>query len=210
MLDRTGKTDARAADRAFTLIEAVVSLAVVATMVVVALEMLGASAKVRVAQTEQSRATALARQLLCEIMQHGYTDPDFPGGFGPGSTEDRTTFDDVDDFNGYSESPPCARSGALLPGYAGWTRRVDVAWANPSSPQDSSGSETGLKRIVVTVTSPTDRVTALTALRSRNSGYDQMPPTDRTYVSWAGAAIQVGTDPNTRAVSGVNLVNQVP
>ena len=210
MRSAPGTTMHRTGDRGFTLVEAVISLAIVTTMIVVGLEMMGASAKARIVQREQASATGLARLLLAEIRQCRYTDPDYPGGFGPGGSETRPTYNDVDDYNGYEQSPPRFKTGAAVPGYDGWMWKASVAWADRSNPQTSSGSDTGLKRIIVKVTSPTDRQTVLVGLRSQNSGYDQEPTHSTTYLGWFGVSVQAGSGSTVGAASGANLLNQVP
>jgi len=210
MRSAPGTTGRRASRPGFTLVEAVISLAIVTTMVVVGLEMMGASAKARIVQREQSSATGLARQLLSEIRPCRYADADQPTGFGPESGEVRATFDDVDDYNGYVESPPRFKTGAAVPGYDGWTWKASVARADRGNPDNGAGSETGLKRIAVTVISPTDRQTVLVALRSRSSGYDQEPSRSTTYLGWFGLSLQAGSGSTVAAASGANLVNQVP
>jgi len=210
MRSAPGTTGRRASRPGFTLVEAVISLAIVTTMVVVGLEMMGASAKARIVQREQSSATGLARLLMAEIRQCRYTDPTYPGNFGPGAGETRPTYNDVDDYNGYVESPPRFKTGAAVPGYDGWTWKVSVVWANKNNPDNSISSETGLKRITVTVVSPTDRQTVLVALRSRSSGYDQEPNRGTTYLGWFGLSLQAGSGSTVGAASGANLLNQVP
>jgi len=200
----------RTAGRGFTLVEVVLSMIVVSVMLVVGLSMLGASAKARLMQTEQCCAMGLARQFLSEIRSYRYADADQPTAFGPESGEARATFDDVDDYNGYTQSPPTGQDGTALSGYDGWTWKVAVAWVSASSPETTSPSDTGLKRIAVTVVSPTGRTTTLAALRSRNSGYDQYPTRHTTYLGGVDLTVRAGDDSSVKAASGVNLLNQVP
>src|SRR3712207_7569247 len=54
-------------------------------------------------------------------------------------------------------------------GGTGWRRQVTVASVKPSDPTQSVGSDKGLKRITVTVTSPTGRVTTLTRSEEHTS-----------------------------------------
>jgi MSHA pilin protein MshD len=194
----------------FTLVEAVLSMLLVATVLVAALEMVGASARARVVEKEQARSKELARQLLDEIMQNDYADPGPSPGFGPESGETRATFNDVDDFDNWRESLPQTKSGVPLPGYDGWSRKVKVSWADPAKPGTSSGSETGLKRITVTVTTPTGKETTLTALRCKESAYAKKYDARTTYVGGVNITLQVGSETGAKVVSGVNLVNQVP
>ena len=194
----------------FTLVEAVLSMLLVATVLVAAAEMVGASARARVVEKEQARSKELARQLLDEIMQNAYADPGSSPVFGPESGETRATFDDVDDFDNWQETPPRTKSGTPLPGYDGWRWKVKVSWADPANPGASSGSETGLKRIRVTVTTPTGKETTLTALRSKESAYAKKYEARTTYVGGVNITLQVGSETGAKVVSGVNLVNQVP
>jgi MSHA pilin protein MshD len=188
----------------FTLIEVVISALIVTLMLVAALETVGASARARLIQREMTQGATLARHLLSEIMQCRYADPDTESG------EMRATWDDVSDYDNLTESPPASRSGTPLGGYTGWQRTVQVKWANPNNPGSDAAADSGLKRITVTVTSPSGRKTTLTGLRSKNGVYERKPGAQTTYVSWAGLVLQVGADPGTAAVSGVNLLNQVP
>jgi MSHA pilin protein MshD len=193
-----------------SLIEATLSIVIVAVMLVAALETVGAAAKNRSVQKQECRGPALARQLLSEIMQCRYADAGAAPVFGPEPGELRANFDDVDDYHNLTESPPKSRSGVPLAGYDGWKREVKVAWADPGNPGAPFATETGLKQIIVTVTSPAGKVTTLTGLRSKSSGYEKKLQNPPSYTSWAGVQVQVGPDPNTRAASSANLVNQVP
>ncbi len=64
---------------------------------------------------------------------------------------DKTTLDDVDDFDGYAETPPLYADGTAMAGLSAWTRRVRVQWVDRNDPSLVVGSETGVKRIIVTV-----------------------------------------------------------
>lgn len=193
-----------------SLIEAVLAVAIVAIMMVAALDVVGSSARTRAIQTEQSRATALAKQLLSEIVQCRYADAGSSPVFGPESGEVRANFDDVDDFHNWTESPPQTGSGTALAGFTGWKRSVKVEYADPTNPSSNASSDQGLKRITVTVTTPTGKTTTLVGLRSRNGGYEKSVQTTTTYTSWASLSVQAGTNSNTGTVSSTNLVNQAP
>lgn len=63
------------------------------------------------------------------------------------SASNKTTFDDVDDFHGWSENgavDPIMRS---LPAFAGYQRTVDVAYVDSS--MSPSGATTDYKRVTV-------------------------------------------------------------
>ena len=195
-----------------SLIEAVISMVIVATLMVMALSTLGTLARARQVQSAQCRAPALARRLMSEIFQTCYEEPDATPVFGPESPEagySRADYDDVDDYNGWSASPPRMKDGTVVENLTGWTRSVTVQYVDPDSIGTPTGSDYGLKRITVTVTDPRGDPTYLVALRSRSSIYDQQPASETTYVSWAGVELQIGSDPQGRAVSGANILNLV-
>ncbi len=184
---------------------------VIAVVAVSAMKGLGLAAKSSLMQNDRWRGTALARQLLDEIRQTSYADPSGTGTFGPESGETRSTYDDVDDYNGISENPPTDRSGAAIAGYTGWKRTVVVAYVSPTAVSGSTvGSDQGIKRITVTVTSPRGVITTLVALRSAYSGYEHTQIPQVTYVSSAGISLQVGTDTTTSSKASADTSNQVP
>jgi len=193
----------------FTLVEASISIIIVAVMLGAAVQTLGVSARLRLIQKQQFQGQALAKQLMDEIMQLRYIDPTSPG-FGPETGETRANYNDVDDYNGYLESPPTLKDGTAITGYTGWKRSVTVTWADANNPANTATTDSGLKRILITVTSPTGRVTKLTALRSKNSPYEDTPTVSTSYISWIGVTLQVGSDTSTTATGGVSPLNQIP
>src|SRR5205807_1031154 len=106
--------------------------------------------------------------------------------------------------------PPQDCNGNAISGFTGWTRSVAVAWADPANPAATLGSDSGLKRITVTVTSPTGRVTTLVALRSNASAYQRQPSSLVTYVSWSGLTLQVGSGTATTVGAAGSTLNQIP
>ncbi len=196
-----------------TLIEAVISIVIVATMLVAAVSSLGSFARARRSQFDRCAGGALARGLMSEILQSRYLEPGEDVSFGreDGELEGiRAAWDDVDDYNGLVESPPEIKTGQAIAGAAGWTRKVAVEYVQPSNPNQTSTTDTGLVRITVSATSPTGVTTSLQALRSDESIYDQAPRTDTTYVSWVGAEMQIGADQARRLTTGTHVLNRIP
>jgi type II secretory pathway pseudopilin PulG len=189
---------------AVTLMETVVSVLIVGVMLLAAMETIGAFARDTGLQQDQCKATALAQELLSEIVQSRYADPNTEAG------ETRATWDDVSDYDNRNENPPTSRAGSPLTGYTGWQRTVRVRFVDPSNPGTQVGSDAGLKRIAVTVVSPGGKSTVLTGLRSKQGVYERPPTTQKTYASWADITVQVSSDAATTCVAGVNLMNQVP
>ncbi len=168
------------AGRALTLVEVVMSTLVVSVTLVAALHAVGGARLAQQTSDDRARAMTVAEGLMNEVLQCAYDDPDGTGVFGPDPDEDadrRVTFDDVDDYDQWTESPPADRAGAALPGLDGWERRVRVVYVAraallPASIVLATGSsgppaeDTGLKRIRVTVLRDGRTMAVLDALRS--------------------------------------------
>ena len=155
--------------RGFTLVEAVISVLIVGTMLVAALSAVGAGRKAQSSAGQTSRGLALAESMMAEILQRPYQDPDAPGALGAEAgeaTATRLDFDDVDDYAGWSASPPTNRDGSPIPWAQGYTRRVAVEWVQVADPQAVSAAETGLKRIKVVVEHKDRPVAELIAFRT--------------------------------------------
>ena len=152
--------------RGFTLVEAAISIGLVSVLLVAALNTVG-SARIGQHNTlARGRGHLLAEDLMAEIMRQSYADPEDVGsvdlrdgspipsvmtidsGEQGGS---RTDFDDVDDYNGWTATPPEEKGGKDYPNLTGWTRSVSVERLDPTTRSLSPASELGLKRITVTV-----------------------------------------------------------
>lgn len=132
--------------RGFTLIEAIISTLIVAGIFVAALTTVGAARATEAIDTERARGMLLAQELMNEILQQ--------------------PFDDVDDYNGRTESPPVDRDGDALPGFTGWTRSVRVEWVRLDAPNAAASPGSGVKRVTVTVQHAGRVAAELSALRT--------------------------------------------
>jgi len=151
----------------FTLVEAVISVVLVGTVVVAAMNNVGASKTGQYMNLERSGGDFLANSLMAEITNQSYEEPDDTPLFGRESESggDRTEWDDVDDYNGWSASPAERRDGTAFTS-SDWSRSVTVERVNPDDLSQTSGSETGVKKITVTIKRG-DRVLATrTAVRT--------------------------------------------
>lgn len=83
------------------------------------------------------------------------------------TTNDRSDFDDVDDYDGWSSTPPQLKGGTPLDQFAGYGRSVVVEYVNPGNPNQTIPSDGGIKRITVTVTYAGGKSTTLEAIRTR-------------------------------------------
>lgn len=109
--------------------------------------------------TRQIIVTNLCRGLMAEIMSKEFSDPEDPNnvalGLNAGEVS-RSDFDDVDDYDDWSESPPITIGGDPMngmggsPNYLGFTRSVEVSYVNEN--MEFSPTATDYKEIVVAVT----------------------------------------------------------
>lgn len=194
--------------RGLTLAEVLISTMLVGMVVVASMRCVGGVLQTASAAENDREAQGIAEHLMAEILQQQYEEPDDTPVFGRESLElagNRTLWDDVDDYHGWSSSPPESKTNNSLNGYTGWTRAVNVALADVSAPQNTSGTDEGLKRITVTVTDPEGRVTTLVAFRSSAGALQEPPQLDKTVQTWVGNRIQV--DSLTKLRYGANLGN---
>ena len=168
---------------AFSLVEAVVSTVIVACLFVAAMSTVAASKKAELSVSSRLCGQQLALDLMNEILQQAYADPLYPLGFGldPNeSTTSRALWDDVDDYNGWTESPPQTKNGVPMAGLQGWSRSVVVEWADPVTLNATTTANTGIKRITVTVKRGDMTAASIVALRTI-AWADTIPtPTDAT------------------------------
>jgi MSHA pilin protein MshD len=156
--------------RAFTLVEAAVSCIIVAVMLSAALATSGAARAREQKAIDRQRGLFLAQSLMSEILDKAYVDPGALPLFGPEAAEvshSRSTYNDVDDFDGLTDSPPKDSSGAAIVGYSRWSRTVTVQWVTPGNLNTVSLTETNLKKVTVTVKKNSVPVVELNALRSK-------------------------------------------
>ncbi len=160
-----------------TMVEAVVSIAIVGVMMVAALNTVGASRLGQKKTGDRGRGTLLAQALMAEILRHVYEPAAFPDSFGRLASEPaggpRNLWDDVDDYDNWSASPPQNEDGSVIPNLAGWRRSVDVDRVNPANLGQTVGSDQDVKRIVVTVKRDGVPVASLTAVRTASGPIDR-------------------------------------
>jgi type II secretory pathway pseudopilin PulG len=193
--------------RGFTLVEATLSVVLASVLIVSGMYTFGSIAKTRKAALYHQIASGLANQLMAEIMECWYNNPNGTNGLAPASndvTGTRSLFAYVGDYNAWSETPPQTKAGVNMANLANWTRSAAVAYLNPST-MAISGTDLGLKQVTVTVTDPIGATTTLVALRSSTGCFDQAPASSTTYVSWVGVQLQVGSAPTTTVYSGASI-----
>jgi prepilin-type N-terminal cleavage/methylation domain-containing protein len=154
-----------------TLIEVMISIVLVSTVLLVSL-----TASSRLLHNEHLQDAAndgaqLAAQLLDEVSSMDFRDRNDPV-FGLEADEtatDRTGFDDVDDYDGYECTPPTYRDGTSIEGYEGWSCRVTITPADPSTEgitTVAAGERSPLRIIAVLCTAADGTTTEATTLVS--------------------------------------------
>ncbi len=157
--------------RGLTLAEMVVSMVLVSVMLVAALNVAGGVRRGENSSSLRRRAMVLAEDLMTEILEQDYADPnEDPNVLGLSETEsttgDRTLFNDVDDYDGWKSSPPENRDGTPLPGLDAWQRTASVVWVDPDDHSSIESSDTGAKRVTVKVNYNGDLIVELEAIRT--------------------------------------------
>lgn len=188
----------------FTLLESVIAVMLVGLLMVAALQSVGAMKRRETHSLEQFRGQQLAAALMNEILLQAYAEPVTAAVFGPESGEagNRSLFDDVDDYAGWSATPPKDRSGQAVAGFTGWTHSVAVQWVNPTTLAATTASNTGLKKLTVTV-SKGDKTIA-TATGYRSIGWvDTIPTPDQATSNHPPVA--VATLPNSNRGVGQSI-----
>lgn len=157
--------------RALTLLEVVVSTLIVGVMTVAALNTLGAVTRSSQSFGDRAVALGLAEDLMAEILQASYKDPDEDPTFGRETSESagpRNQFDDVDDYDGWNKQPPQDADGTSLPDRDDWRRTVTVEHVAVDNTAQimADNIDTGVKRIHVIVQLQDQTLVELIAVRT--------------------------------------------
>lgn len=162
-----------------SLIEVTISVVIVAVMMVAALTTVSGVMHARQVSQNRQVARTLAETLMAEIMSKEYQDPDTVGESfgqetGEAATGNRSLFDDVDDYDGWSANPPQWSDGVVVPNRQDWTRSVDVFCTSPAdlNMELPNSWDFGLKRITVTVSYGGEEMVTLVAIRGSTKDYE--------------------------------------
>lgn len=195
-----------------SLIEVVISTLLVGLLVVASLKTVGGVFRTWQVTENEYDGTALAMELMTEVLQARYEEPDDTPQFGRESSEiggDRAAWDDTDDYDDWSTSPPELKDGTALSQYTGWTRSVIIQKVNAGDPatlRTDISEDKGLRKITVTLTDPQGEQTILVGLRARDGAVEKAPDAETTFVMWVGSNLQVGSSAAAIA-SGTNITN---
>lgn len=147
--------------RGFILIEASISYIVLSLALIALVPLFILSLRANKASEKVAVATHLSQELLEEVRLHRW-DQATPapavhiaagGVLGLDAGEngaDKRTFNDIDDFNGWSESPPQDPVMRPLPAFSTYSRAVTVRYLDASFAP--SASQTDLKQVTVCTT----------------------------------------------------------
>lgn len=141
---------------AFSYLETMAAAFILGLIVVAALRASAYTAAAQLVAERYLQASMLADELMAEIATKDYQDPEAPGSFGPEPGEvtgNRSAFDDVDDYDGWSAEPPTTPDGGSLGDFPGFRREVRVEQVSDTDPTTIVAvGASGTKRVTVTVT----------------------------------------------------------
>ncbi len=151
-------------NRAFTYIEVLLAVVILGLVLIPLLSQFYIGFQSNITSEVVTQANDLASDLMEEIKSRRFDENVFPdepvnanalgidAGENPGQ---RSTFDDVDDYNGWQEQPPTSVAGTPLSDFSLFSRSVSVDYVQLSANTWAhSPSATYYKRIIVTVTHP--------------------------------------------------------
>ena len=154
---------------AMSMVEALVSILIVGVLMTAVLDTVGAGKLGQYKSGDRRVGHLLAQSLMSEILLQHYEEPVDLSSFGPESPEtagSRADYDDIDDYDKWSASPPQNKDGTEIADRTGWSRTVVVEYADPSDAAQKAGFDSGIKRITVTVTHNDVVVASITAIRT--------------------------------------------
>lgn len=187
---------------AFSLMEAVIAVAITALAGSVLLLAVESSLTTTTDATELALAEGLAEQLLEEAFSLRFAEAgtDAVNGAlgrdaGETSATQRLQFDDTDDYHGYAAQPPQDVGGKTLgqgddsgnlrhPNFrlaasalANWRQQVEVYYVNPANPSQRLTSGTSAYRAIEVTIQHVERDGARRPLAQRRRVYAYLPPT---------------------------------
>ena len=156
--------------RGFTLVEMLLAVLVAGTGMASVLALMPNLIATAETSHDIAAAVGLAQLLIEEIDLMPWEDPADNCTYGLEQDENganRAGFDDIDDYDGYSDQPPCDRNGNPDGNYTEYTRSVEVVKVDQDDLTSAiaDGDSTDVKRIRVTIKRDSRIVVRLTVLR---------------------------------------------
>jgi len=198
--------------RGFSMMEVTISTILVGLLLTGSMVTTGSLILRHGLRTQQDRKALLAHDLLTEMSQVSFADPDSTQpGLGPEfgeAGETRIGFDDIDDYDDWQEATVQGKSGQPLAGQDGYQRRVKVQYVSLVQPDKVSPVPTDLKRIAIEVEGPDQQVFSLVRLRGRRGVLEVVPGVESTFVR--GVQVRLRADPASPSLyTGTGLLNPV-
>ena len=141
---------------AFTLVEMLMTITLMGVGLTASMRVLPILIKASEIGQESQVALRLASDLMAEMATLPYQDPDGSATFGTETgegTSTRTNFDDIDDYDDWTGSPPEQKDGTEDAGGTGYARTVAVVCVDADDfTQVEADGDTLPKRITITVT----------------------------------------------------------
>jgi len=156
--------------RGFTLVEMLLAILIAGTGMAAVMALMPQLISTAETSHDIAAAVGLAQLLIEEIDLVPWEDPadNCTYGLEPDENDaNRVDFDDVDDYDGYTDQPPRDRNGNPDSNYTEYKRRVQVVKVDQDDLTTiiEDGGSTDVKRIVVTVTRAGRELVRLTVLR---------------------------------------------
>ena len=165
--------------RGFTLLELIAGIVLLSISMSIVITLLAPQAQQSAEPLIQLRATKLGQSLMNEVLSKAYDEhsdrsPPFqrcdekPGGcsavLGAEGGENRSSYDDVDDYLAMPAQPVTNSQGQILSEYAGFYARVSVVRDSDYNSATHDGGDVA-KRITITVTAPNNEQYIFSAYR---------------------------------------------
>jgi len=147
--------------KGFTLVEILISVVILAMAIVPFIGVFTSGIKGGGVAQKIVIGNNLVQDLMEEIRSKKFDEdpgsPTSPGQLGPEQQESRdntppNNFDDVDDYNGYSDSPPEEVDGTVMAEYSEYSRSAIVEYVTEDDFNIIASEITDFKRITVTLT----------------------------------------------------------
>jgi Tfp pilus assembly protein PilV len=157
-----------------TLAETVISMLLISFVLVSTLSIVGPMARSTTVHADRLVASNLANEMAEEIatklfIDPNAADPDALGADADDGSANRIDFDDIDDYQNWSSSPPSLSAGSPITSLSNWTRSVTIEHAVLAEPSTASATNTGLKRVTITVTKNGVKLAQIVTLHSQSA-----------------------------------------
>lgn len=138
---------------AFTLIELLITIVLVGIVLLALIMSFHESLKLMGRQKDLRQSVIFCEDLMNEIRSKAFVDPLATNSFGREEAAMRCLFDDVDDYDDWSETPPQTVAGTVISNFTGFTRSVIVVNVPATNFNGAAAltNSTDFKRITVVV-----------------------------------------------------------